>query len=68
MLMEIKKNAKYELEHIILMLKVILADKDKVLPVSELGFDFILKDDHLIDTFYEQLHDFLIEFNQMGFM
>lgn len=50
------------------MLKVILTDKDKVPPMNELGFDFVLEDNHLIDSFYDQLHDFLIEFDAMGFL
>lgn len=60
--------AKYELEHIILMLKVILADKDKCPEKGDLDFYFVLKDDHLIETFYERLHEILRHFHLKGFV
>lgn len=60
--------AKYELEHIILMLKVILADEDKCPHKNDLDFYFILKDDHLLQTFYERLHGIFRHFDQKGFL
>lgn len=65
---EIDKMAKYELEHIILMLKVILADKDKCPEESDLDFYFILKDDHLNHSFYERLHNIFCHLDRNGFV
>lgn len=50
------------------MLKVILADKEKCPKMCDLDFNFVIKDDHLNDTFYEQLHMFLKEFDALGFL
>lgn len=63
--MEIKNNAKYELEHIILMLKVILTERCP--KPSELNFSFVLQDNHLGSRFYESLHTVLKEFEKMDF-
>lgn len=65
---EIKDKAKLELEHIVLMLKVIMADKSKVAHLTELTFDFVLKDDHLDDRFYNRLHTVLNRFEKLGFL
>lgn len=65
---EIDKMSKYELEHIILMLKVILADKDKCPEKGDLDIYFILKDDHLTETFYGRLHETFRHFQQKGFI
>lgn len=59
--------AKYELEHIILMLKVILADKSKCPEKSDLDFDFVLKDEHLHEIFYSRLLETLRHLDQRDF-
>lgn len=64
---EIDQMAKYELEHIILMLKVILADKNKCPEKSDLDFNFVLKDEHLHEIFYERLLKTLRHFDQKHF-
>lgn len=50
------------------MLKVILADKDKCPEKSDLDFYFVLKDDHLNETFYERLHEIFRHFERNGFV
>lgn len=64
--MEIEKKAKYELEHLLNMLRVILAEKQS--KPGELNADFFLRDDFIGQRFYQYLNDLFSEFEQLNFI
>lgn len=64
--MEIEKRAKYELEHLLNMLRVILAEKQS--KPGELNADFFLRDDFIGQRFYQYLNNLFTEFEQLNFI
>lgn len=64
--LEIEAKAKYELEHILNMLRVILADKQS--KPGELNSDFFLRDDFVSPKFYDALFMLSTEFEQLHFI
>ncbi|XP_055323920.1 uncharacterized protein LOC129578808 isoform X2 [Sitodiplosis mosellana] len=63
---EIESRAKYELEHILSMLRVILAEKQT--KPGELSEDFFFRDNFVGPNFYNVLLDLLNEFEQLNFI
>ncbi|XP_031618118.1 uncharacterized protein LOC116337579 [Contarinia nasturtii] len=63
---EIEAKAKYELEHILNMLRVILADKQS--KPGELNADFFFRDDFVSPKFYDVLFTLFTEFEQLNFI
>lgn len=64
--MEIETRAKYELEHLLNMLRVILAEKQS--KPAELNADFFLRDDFVGQRFYKYLFDLFTEFERLNFI
>lgn len=63
---EIGRRAKYEMEHLLNMLRVILAEKQS--KPGELNADFFLRDDFVGQRFYQYLYDLISEFEQLRFI
>lgn len=61
---EIETRAKYELEHLINMLRVILAEKQS--KPGQLNADFFLRDDFVGHRFYQYLFDLFTDFERLG--
>lgn len=64
--LEIESRAKYELEHILNMLRVILAEKQSA--PGELSRDFFFRDDFVGPKFYDALLNLFNEFEQLNFI
>lgn len=63
---EIADNAKYELEHILTMLRVIFAEKHT--KPAQLNTDFFFRDDFVSTQYYELLFNLFSEFKQLNFI
>lgn len=63
---EIEDKAKYELEHILNMLRVIFAEKQA--KPGQLSADFFFRDDFVGAKFYESLCSVFSEFEQLNFI
>lgn len=63
---EIEKRAKFELEHLLNMLRVIMAEKQS--DPGDLNADFFLRDDFIGQRFYQYLNDLFSEFEQLNFI
>lgn len=63
---EIEKRAKYELEHLLNMLRVILAETQS--KPGELNADFFIRDDFVGQRFYQYLFDLFTDFERLNFI
>lgn len=64
--LEIQNRAKFELEHIMNMLRVILAEKQS--KPGELNQDFFLRDDFVGPRFYDYLLDVFNDYERLNFL
>lgn len=64
--LEIGKRAKYELEHLLNMLRVILAEKQS--KPGQLNQNFFLRDDFVGPRFYNYLRDLFEDFELLNFI
>lgn len=64
--MEIKDNAKNELEHIVYRLKIILSEKSS--PAGDATETEFFQDDHVLPSFYETMKDLLLDYERFQFL
>lgn len=64
--MEIKDNAKNELEHIVYRLKTILSENKSF--SGDLTKNDLLQEDHVLPLFYDTMKDLLLDFERFQFL
>lgn len=64
--MEIDREGRFELEHLMYMLRVAMAEKQS--EPGELSHDFFLRDDFVGPVFYESTLSLFTEFQKLNFL